>query len=227
MRTGVRLLGEPLWLVVLLLAVASSAHALPFRQSGLRNGGAGGGAAENFVGAGEDRGVHSEQESLPPAPSHELLSEMKMHNQAFNYHYAFWNETELDKEGCSQLAQQLNSETARSDDAQTACVPHYSCDRDPLRYPQWLVFTSCTMGAVGGCNPAHPDSLARYRCFPHEEDILMLRYVTEQISRANKRSSMLITNGAANANEEKPAAREKGEWQLWFVQVPSECKCYL
>lgn len=216
MRHGVRLLGEPQRLVLLLLLAASSAHALPFRQSGLRNGGVG-------AVVGEERGVHSDQESLPPRPSHELISEMKMHNQAFNYHYAFWNETDLDKDSCNQLAAELNNETARSDD-ETACVPHYSCDRDPFRYPQWLVFTSCTMGA-GRCDPAHPDSLADYRCFAHEEDILMLRYVTEPISRANRRSSMSITtNGDAGI---KPAAREKGEWQLWFVQVPSECRCYL
>ena len=222
--------------LAVLLFAASHAHALPSRRSGLGGGSSGGGGGGGFnygvAATGGDRGLlHSEHEHpLPPPPSHKLVADMYRHNAAFDYHYAFWNVTELDAEGCHQLAELANDETSRSTDpATSSCIPNYSCDFERLRYPHWLVYTSCTKGG-GACqdDPEAPQSLVR--CGAHEEDILMLRYI-HVASRTTTERSVGGPDDEAEPTDitvEKPADEDKdGEWQLWFFQVPSFCNCFL
>ena len=199
--------GPPLRIFALLLA--SSAHALPSRLRG-------GGIVPDPV------ADESDQAPLPPSPSDRLIDEMNSHNAAFEYEYTFWNETDLDAEGCSQLAERRNRETASSQEEEL-CIPHYSCNFNRLRYPHWAVYTSCSKG-TGRCTPCEREG--DYRCFAHQVDVVMLQY--EEVSRSipgeGEAGEDLST---ARSDEDKPVSRQKGEWQLRFVQVPSECNCYL
>ena len=224
MRYTASLLGPLLLELALLLGVASFAHALPFRPSGL------GGGASNVLGSNFGGHADGAQDTLPPPPSDMLIGEMNRHNAAFNYDYSLWNRTDLDAASCRQVAERLNGDTAH---AHEPCVPAYGCDFDRLRYPHWLVFTSCSVG-TGHCE--HVPSGLDHRCFPHEEDILMLRYVKLSRSTRNTETADSVDDSAAagdggnadsRAPREKPVTREKGEWQLWFVQVPSQCDCIL
>lgn len=185
-------------LQLLLVAIlASVAHALPSRPSGL-HGEDGGGLVD---------GLDVEQDLLPPAPSDALIEKMKIHNTAFQYQYTYWNMTDLDSDTCHTIADQLNRQIARSYNG--VCTFTYNCNFDSLRYPHWLIFTNCTSGVR--CDPEHRSA----RCFPYNEDVLMLRY----IERGG--SSRSTTKGATTGTTEQP----DGEWKLWFVQVTSDCKC--
>ena len=207
-------LRPPLLVLLQLAAIASLAHALPSPQLDSDKA--------NVV-----VGLDVEQDSLLPTPSDMLIREMNRHNAAFNYHYTLWNVTNLNAESCRQAAEQLHSETGRGQGAEEdSCTPTYSCDFDRFRFPHWLVFTSCSLGS---CDPARRSA----RCFVHEEDILMLRYVersrsTRDASTAPEGSvsadNVAVTATAANSR----AASEKhsaGEWKPWIFQVPSECNC--
>ena len=219
---------------------ASSAHALASRRSGLH------GALP--AAAGEE----GEQVPLPPPPSEELLARMHRHNVAFNYGYPFWNVTDLDAASCQRLANETAAERASED---ASCIPDYRCDFDRLRYPHWLIFTACSRGPAP-CDPAgRPEDEWRFSCYPHAEDVLLLRYVdlsgTNTWSRRKRRRRRRSNGGAAGstfggegareaaperlpdagvpAAAGKPSVMEEdtGEWQLWFYQVPSECRCYV
>ena len=208
---------------------ASSAHALPSRRSGLHEGG-GGLLRQQSTAAGEE-GL-PEPEPLPPAPSEELLTRMHRHNLAFGYGYPFWNNTDLDAEGCQRI---VNETAAEGADRDASCIASYSCDFDRLRYPHWLVFTTCTRGR-GACEPdGRPGD--EFVCSPYNEDILLLRYVN--YSRTTARRSSTAAGGGVNASgldrlfdyeDDKPdevvESEEKGEWQFWFFEVPSGCRCY-
>ena len=225
MRHTVTLLRPPLLGLVLLLAVASSAHALPSRPSGL------GGSTGGSTTTGQ---ANAEQDWIPPPPSDMLISDMNRHNAAFDYHYSLWNRTDLNAETCRQIAEWLNGDTARAraHGKVRPCVQVYSCNFDSHRYPHWVVFTSCSVD-TGHCENSPPGM--DHRCFPHEEDILMLRYVEftrstrDTETEGNTDDSAAEDGGIADSREpkEKPVTQEKGEWQLWFFQVPSQCDCML
>lgn len=205
MKNRASLLGPPLLrLLSLLLAgiLASIAHALPSRPSGL-HGDDGGGLVD---------GLDVEQDLLPPAPSDKLIEKMKIHNEAFHYHYTFWNITELDSDTCHTMADQLNREIAR--DYNGVCTFTYTCNFDSLRYPHWLIFTNCSLGVR--CDPDHRSA----RCLPYHEDVLMLRYIKRGGPSRSTTNGDTTTTGTS-----EQATQESGEWKLWFVQVPSDCKC--
>ena len=207
----------------------SSAHALASRRSGLHGGSS---AVEG----------PSASSSLPPEPSQELLAKMHRHNIAFNYGYPFWNFTDLDEAECRRLA----NETEQAADEDAACVASYHCDFESHRYPHWLVFTACTRGPAPCNTNGAPADEWRFSCFPYEEDVLLLRYVefsnTWQRRRRRKRSGGTVRDAAPQrlagslptttaivppAEEGEEEDEPKGEWQLWFFQIPSECRCYV
>ena len=197
-------------------------------------------AAENEPAPADD--VEQQEPPLPPPPSEELISDMNQQHELSAHHYRFWNVT--DSASCSRAAEQLNNETRRRarshshrEEHHQSCTPTYSCDFDRLRFPHWLVFTSCSLAL---CDPAARPGA---RCVAHEEFVVMLRYIERDRSgytstaTTRSRRSVEAKNGAVEAAAaaataaagglaaEKHAAHEKGEWRLWFVDVPSECRC--
>ena len=231
-----------LLIVLTIVTAASLAHALPSSQEqrAARTEAPANGvvvtgeeAAENEPAPADD--VEQQEPPLPPPPSEELISDMNQQNELSAYHYRFWNVT--DPASCSRAAEHLNNETRRRarsyshrEEHHQSCTPTYSCDFDRLRFPHWLVFTSCSLAL---CDPAARPGA---RCVAHEEFVVMLRYMERDRSgytstvTTRSRRSVEAKNGAvaveaATAAAEKHAAHEKGEWRLWFVDVPSECRC--
>lgn len=199
----------PLLLRLLLAAIlATIAHALPSRPSGLHE--------DDRSGLVED-GLDVEQGFLPPAPSEALIEKMKMHNTAFDYQYAFWNFTNLDYNSCHKITEQLNQDILAPRQTDGLCTFTYSCNFDSLRYPRWLIFTNCSSG--DRCDPERRSA----RCFSYEDDVLMLIYVKSDGRPRSTRSTG--GDNAATTSTTEQVTQENGEWKLWFVQVPSECKC--